>query len=72
MTTEFIDAFIERNADRIDGIKKLVSYMGERPGVEKLGKHGLFSQNADKIDLDAVAEEVSNHESIPVSTLYAL
>lgn len=29
--TEFLDAFIERNADRIDGIKKLVSYMGERP-----------------------------------------
>lgn len=64
MATEFIDAFIERNADRIDGIKKLVSYMGERPGVEKLGKHGLFSQNDDKIDLDAVAEEVSHHEGI--------
>ena len=60
MATEFIDAFIERNADRIDGIKN----MGERPGVEKLGKHGLFSQNDDKIDLDAVAEEVSHHEGI--------
>ena len=64
MAAEFIDAFIERNADRIDGIKKLVSYMGERPGVEKLGKHGLFSQTDDKIDLDAVAEEVSHHEGI--------
>ena len=64
IATEFIDAFIERNADRIDGIKKLVSYMGERPSVERLGKHGLFSQNDDKIDLDAVAEEVSHHEGI--------
>lgn len=64
MATEFIDAFIERNADRIDGIKKLVSYMGERPGVERLGKHGLFSQTDDKINLDAVAEEVSRHEGI--------
>lgn len=64
MATEFIGAFIERNADRIDGIKKLVSYMGERPGVEKLGKHGLFSQTDDKIDLDTVAEEVSHHEGI--------
>lgn len=62
--TEFLDAFIERNADRIDGIKKLVSYMGERPGVEKLGKHGLFSQTDDKINLDAVAEEISHHEGI--------
>ena len=62
--TEFVDAFIERNADRVDGIKKLVSYIGERPGVEKLGRHGLFSQTDDKIDIDAVAGEVSNHEGI--------
>lgn len=62
--TEFIDAIIERNADRVDHIKKLVSYMGERPGVERLGKHGLFSQTDDKINLDAVAEQVSRHEGI--------
>lgn len=61
---EFLDAFIERNADRIDGVKKLVKYYGERPGVEKLGKHGLFSQTDDKIDIDKVADEVSNHEGI--------
>lgn len=62
--TEFLDAFIERNADRIDGVKKLVSYYGERPGVEKLGRHGLFSQTDDKIDIDKVADEVANHEGI--------
>lgn len=61
---EFLDAFIERNADRIDGVKKLVSYYGERPGVEKLGRHGLFSQTDDKIDIDKVADEVANHEGI--------
>lgn len=61
---EFLDAFIERNADHIDGVKKLVKYYGERPGVEKLGKHGLFSQTDDKIDIDKVADEVSNHEGI--------
>lgn len=62
--TEFLDAFIERNADRIDGVKKLVQYYGERPGVEKLGRHGLFSQTDDKIDIDEIADEVSNHEDI--------
>lgn len=62
--TEFLDAFIERNADRIDGVKKLISYYGERPGVEKLGRHGLFSQTDDKIDIDKVADEVANHEGI--------
>ena len=59
--TEFIDAFIERNADRISEIDKLVKYMAERPGVEKLGSHGLFSQTDDKIDLNAVAEEIGAH-----------
>ena len=43
--TEFIDAFVERNSDRIGNFKKLVSYIAERPSVEKLGRHGLFSQN---------------------------
>lgn len=62
--TEFLDAFIERNADRIDGVKKLVQYYGERPSVEKLGRHGLFSQTDDKIDIDEIADEVSNHEGI--------
>lgn len=62
--SEFLDAFIERNADRIGDVKKLVKYYGERPGVEKLGRHGLFSQTDDKIDIDKVADEVSNHEGI--------
>ena len=42
--TDFIDAFVERNSDRIGNFKKLVSYVAERPSVEKLGRHGLFSQ----------------------------
>ncbi len=62
--TEFIEAFIERNADRVEEIDKLVKYMAERPGVEKLGPHGLFNQYDDKIDLDSVAEEVGQHQGI--------
>ena len=62
--TEFIDAAIDRNIDRLDGVKNLVKYYGERPGVEKVGAHGLFSQTDDKIDLDALAEEVSSHKGI--------
>lgn len=62
--TEFLNEFLERNADRIDGVKKLVSYYAERPSVEKLGKHGLFSQTDEKINLDEVADEVSNHNGI--------
>lgn len=62
--TEFIDTFIERNADRTEELKALVSYIAERPSVEKLGKHGLFSQSDDKINLDKVADEISNHKGI--------
>lgn len=62
--TEFLNEFLERNADRIDGVKKLVNYYAERPGVEKICKHGLFSQTDDKINLDEVADEVSNHNGI--------
>ncbi len=62
--SEFIEAVIERNIDRLDAVKNLVKYYGERPGVEKIGAHGLFSQTDDKIDLDKVAEEVSNHKGI--------
>ena len=61
---EFLDAFYERNADKIDGVKKLMNYYAERPTVEKLGTHGLFSQTDDKIDLDKVAEEVANHNGV--------
>ena len=62
--TEFIDAAIDRNIDRLDGVKNLVKYYAERPGVEKFGAHGLFSQIDDKIDLDALAEKVSSHKGI--------
>ena len=62
--TEFLDAFYERNADKIGGVKKLMNYYAERPTVEKVGTHGLFSQTDDKIDLDKVEEEVANHNGV--------
>ena len=62
--TEFLDALYERNADKIDGVKKLMNYYAERPTVEKIGTHGLFSETDDKIDLDKVAEEVANHNGV--------
>lgn len=58
-TTNFINAVTERND--VSQLDKLVSYIAERPGVEKLGSHGLFSQTDDKIDLNEAAEEVNNN-----------
>ena len=41
-----------KQEEEAEKIGKLVSYMAERPGVVKLGKHGLFSQTDDPIDLE--------------------
>ena len=61
---EFLDAVAERYADRADELKGLVSYISNRPGVEKLGSHGLFTQFDMPIDLDTVAECVANHDGV--------
>ena len=62
--SEFLSYFEENYADKIEDMKTLVRYFAERPGVEKLGSHGLFSQTDDKINLDEVADEVSNHDGV--------
>ena len=51
-----------KQEEEAEKIGKLVSYMAERPGVVKMGKHGLFSQTDEPIDLDKAAEEVTRHE----------
>ena len=61
---EFLDAVAERYADRADELKGLVNYISNRPGVEKLGSHGLFTQFDVPIDLDSVAERVAAHDGV--------
>ena len=61
---EFLNAVAERYADRADELKGLVSYISNRPGVEKLGSHGLFTQFDMPIDLDTVADRVANHDGV--------
>ena len=61
---EYLDAVAERYADRADELKGLVSYISNRPGVEKLGSHGLFTQFDMPIDLNTVAERVANHDGV--------
>lgn len=59
--TEFLNAVMAKE-DQAEEIGKLVTYMAERPGVVKLGRHGLFSQTDDPIELEEAAAEVANHE----------
>lgn len=57
---DFLNAVLKKE-EEAENIRKLVTYMAERPGVVNLGKHGLFSQTDALIDLDTAAEEVGNH-----------
>ena len=59
--TAFLNAVMAKE-DQAEEIDKLVTYIAERPGVVKLGKHGLFSQTDDPIELEEAAAEVANHE----------
>ena len=61
---EFLDAVTERYADRASELKGLVNYISNRPGVEKLGSHGLFTQFDLPIDLNTVAERIANHDGV--------
>ena len=59
---DFLNAVLKQE-DEAENIRKLVTYMAERPGVAKLGKHGLFSQTEAPIDLDTAADEVGSLSS---------
>ena len=62
--SEFLSCFEESYADKAKDMRGLIRYFAERPGVEKLGKHGLFSQTDAAINLDEVAEEVNHHNGV--------
>ena len=59
--TEFISIAFENNFDLIGKKKNFVDYIAHRPRVEKLGTHGLFTDDGVPVLLSQVAEEVSNH-----------
>ncbi|MCM1062804.1 MAG: relaxase MobL, partial [Eubacterium sp.] len=59
--SELITELVERNSDRITDRKIFVKYLAERPGVEKNGKHGLFSFGNEEIDLAQAMKNVAEH-----------
>ena len=49
-----------------------LQYIAERPRVEKVGDHGLFSQTDDIINLNEVARSVANHPGNVWTLVYSL
>lgn len=60
--SELISELLERNADLITGRQMLVKYISERPGVAKIGKHGLFTSTHGEVKLSDAMKTIANHE----------
>ena len=61
--TELISRVMETHCGDLADREKYVSYIAERPGVEKLGKHGLFTDEGVPIVLEQVAREMAESKS---------
>lgn len=62
--SELITQALENNLDIIAKKKNYMDYLANRPGVEIIGTHGLFSNEGDPIVLSRVAEEVADHTGV--------
>lgn len=60
--SELLSELLEQSADLIADKEILVKYVAERPGVEKLGKHGLFSDSDDEIILSQPQKNIAEHQ----------
>ena len=59
--SEFISRAIEDNYELIAKKENYVDYIANRPRVQKLGTHGLFTASDDPLVLSQVADEVARH-----------
>jgi hypothetical protein len=57
----FITAAIDHNLDQLTHQGVYVNYIATRPRVEKLGSHGLFTDEDKALALSQVAETVAEH-----------
>lgn len=61
---EFITQALENNLDIIAKKKNYIDYLANRPRVERIGTHGLFSNEGEPVVLSKVAEEVADHPGV--------
>lgn len=59
--SEFITAAIDHNLDQLSHQEVYINYIATRPRAEKLGTHGLFSDEDKPLVLSQAAEEVAHH-----------
>lgn len=59
--SEFITIALEQNLYKLRDSKKYLDYIANRPRVEKLNTHGLFTSGNAPLVLSSVAKEISEH-----------
>jgi len=59
--SEFISAALDQNLDKLSHQEVYVNYIATRPHAEKLGAHGLFTDEDVPLVLSRVAEDVAGH-----------
>ncbi len=62
--SEFIIRTIEDNYEAIAKRENYVDYIANRPRVQKLGAHGLFTSGDGPLILSQVADEVAHHPGV--------
>ena len=62
--SEFITRAIEDNYESIAKRENYVDYIANRPRVQKLGTHGLFTADDSPLVLSQVADEVARHPGV--------
>ena len=60
---ELIQRITETHAELFGDREKYITYIAERPRVEKISTHGLFTDEGIPISLDAVAHQVAKSQS---------
>lgn len=59
--SEFISRTMEENFTDVANNSTYIGYIATRPGVEKMGTHGLFTDDGVPIVLDQIAKAVDEH-----------
>lgn len=65
--SEFISCALEQNLDLVGKRENYVDYIANRPRVERVGEHGLFTDAGTPVILSQVQGDVVNHKG-PVWT----
>lgn len=65
--SEIISSVLEWNQDQLSDRENYVDYLANRPRVERVGEHGLFTDDGTPVVISKVQEEVKHHKG-PVWT----